>query len=47
MRHELAFLVSYLSRRLRSGAVIAADTPPGVGQKPPAYLRAGQTTVLA
>ena len=47
MRHKLAFLVSYLSRRLRSGAVVATDTPTGVGQKPPAYLRAGQTTVLA
>lgn len=40
------FLVSYLSRfmSLHPGDVILTGTPPGVGlgQKPPAYLRAGQ-----
>jgi 2-keto-4-pentenoate hydratase/2-oxohepta-3-ene-1,7-dioic acid hydratase in catechol pathway len=40
-------LVSYISHfmSLRSGDVIATGTPPGVGlgQKPPRYLKAGQT----
>jgi ureidoglycolate lyase/2,4-diketo-3-deoxy-L-fuconate hydrolase len=40
-------LVSYISRfmSLRTGDVIATGTPPGVGlgQKPPRYLKAGQT----
>jgi 2,4-didehydro-3-deoxy-L-rhamnonate hydrolase len=44
------FLVSYLSRfmSLRPGDVISTGTPPGVGlgQKPPVYLRAGQTMRL-
>ena len=43
-------LVSYLSRfmSLRPGDVISTGTPPGVGlgQKPPVYLRAGQTMRL-
>jgi ureidoglycolate lyase len=46
----VAFLVSYLSRfmRLRPGDVISTGTPPGVGlgQKPPVYLRPGQTIRL-
>ncbi|HEY1141155.1 MAG TPA: ureidoglycolate lyase [Lysobacter sp.] len=44
------FLVSYLSRfmSLQPGDVISTGTPPGVGlgQKPPVYLRAGQTMRL-
>jgi 2-keto-4-pentenoate hydratase/2-oxohepta-3-ene-1,7-dioic acid hydratase in catechol pathway len=43
-------LVSYISQfmTLRSGDVISTGTPPGVGlgQKPPQYLRAGQTMRL-
>jgi 2,4-diketo-3-deoxy-L-fuconate hydrolase len=46
----VAHLVSYLSRfmSLRPGDVISTGTPPGVGlgQKPPVYLRAGQTMRL-
>ncbi|CAG9181208.1 Ureidoglycolate lyase [Cupriavidus laharis] len=46
----VAHLVSYLSRfmSLQPGDVIATGTPPGVGlgQKPPVYLRAGQTIRL-
>jgi 2-keto-4-pentenoate hydratase/2-oxohepta-3-ene-1,7-dioic acid hydratase in catechol pathway len=42
-----AYLVSYLSQfmSLQAGDVIATGTPPGVGmgQKPPIYLREGQT----
>jgi 2,4-diketo-3-deoxy-L-fuconate hydrolase len=45
-----AFLVAYLSRfmTLLPGDVISTGTPPGVGlgQKPPVYLRAGQTMRL-
>lgn len=45
-----AFLVSYLSQfmSLHAGDVIATGTPPGVGlgQKPPVYLRPGQTIRL-
>lgn len=45
-----AFLVSYLSRfmSLQAGDIISTGTPPGVGlgQKPPIYLRAGQTIRL-
>jgi 2-keto-4-pentenoate hydratase/2-oxohepta-3-ene-1,7-dioic acid hydratase in catechol pathway len=45
-----AFLVSYLSQfmSLQPGDVISTGTPPGVGlgQKPPVYLRAGQTMKL-
>jgi 2,4-diketo-3-deoxy-L-fuconate hydrolase len=50
MVYQVAFLVSYLSRfmSLQSGDVISTGTPPGVGmgQKPPLYLRAGQTMRL-
>ena len=45
-----AFLVSYLSRfmSLQAGDIISTGTPPGVGlgQKPPIYLRSGQTIRL-
>jgi 2-keto-4-pentenoate hydratase/2-oxohepta-3-ene-1,7-dioic acid hydratase in catechol pathway len=45
-----AFLVSYLSHfmSLHPGDIIATGTPPGVGlgQKPPIYLRSGQTIRL-
>ncbi|MBT0570613.1 fumarylacetoacetate hydrolase family protein [Curvibacter sp. CHRR-16] len=50
MVYQVAFLISYLSRfmSLQSGDVISTGTPPGVGmgQKPPVYLRAGQTMHL-
>jgi 2,4-diketo-3-deoxy-L-fuconate hydrolase len=50
MVFKLPFLVSYLSRfmSLQSGDVISTGTPPGVGmgQKPPVYLKAGQTMHL-
>ncbi|NBW25893.1 MAG: FAA hydrolase family protein [Betaproteobacteria bacterium] len=50
MVYGVAYLVSYLSRfmSLQSGDVISTGTPPGVGmgQKPPLYLRAGQTMRL-
>ena len=50
MVYGVAFLVSYLSRfmSLQPGDVISTGTPPGVGlgQKPPVYLRAGQTMRL-
>ncbi|ANA31940.1 Ureidoglycolate lyase [Ralstonia mannitolilytica] len=46
----VAHLVSYLSRfmSLQPGDVVSTGTPPGVGlgQKPPVYLRAGQTMRL-
>ena len=46
----VAHLVSYLSRfmSLQPGDVISTGTPPGVGlgQKPPKYLRAGNTIRL-
>lgn len=46
----VAHLVSYISQfmTLQSGDVISTGTPPGVGlgQKPPQYLRAGQTIRL-
>jgi 2,4-diketo-3-deoxy-L-fuconate hydrolase len=46
----VAHLVSYLSRfmSLQPGDVITTGTPPGVGhgQKPPVYLRAGDTVRL-
>ncbi len=46
----VASLVSYISQfmSLQSGDVISTGTPPGVGlgQKPPRYLRAGQTMRL-
>jgi 2-keto-4-pentenoate hydratase/2-oxohepta-3-ene-1,7-dioic acid hydratase in catechol pathway len=44
------FLVSYLSQfmSLQPGDIIATGTPPGVGlgQKPPLFLKAGQTMRL-
>jgi 2,4-didehydro-3-deoxy-L-rhamnonate hydrolase len=50
MVFRVPFLVSYLSRfmSLQPGDVISTGTPPGVGlgQKPPIYLRAGQTMRL-
>jgi ureidoglycolate lyase len=50
MVYGVAFLVSYLSRfmSLQPGDVISTGTPPGVGmgQKPPVYLRPGQTIRL-
>jgi 2,4-diketo-3-deoxy-L-fuconate hydrolase len=50
MVYGVAFLISYLSRfmSLQPGDVISTGTPPGVGlgQKPPLYLRAGQTMHL-
>ncbi|MBW3095697.1 fumarylacetoacetate hydrolase family protein [Pseudohoeflea coraliihabitans] len=46
----VAELISYVSRfmSLQSGDVISTGTPPGVGmgQKPPVYLKAGQTMRL-
>lgn len=46
----VAYLVSYISHfmSLHSGDVIATGTPPGVGlgQKPPLYLKVGQTMRL-
>jgi 2-keto-4-pentenoate hydratase/2-oxohepta-3-ene-1,7-dioic acid hydratase in catechol pathway len=50
MIFSVAHLVSYISQfmTLQSGDVISTGTPPGVGlgQKPPQYLRAGQTMRL-
>jgi 2-keto-4-pentenoate hydratase/2-oxohepta-3-ene-1,7-dioic acid hydratase in catechol pathway len=46
----VAYLISYLSRfmSLQAGDVISTGTPPGVGlgQKPPVYLRPGNTIRL-
>ncbi|MHB2264611.1 ureidoglycolate lyase [Aliihoeflea sp. PC F10.4] len=50
MVYGVAYLVSYLSQfmSLHPGDIIATGTPPGVGmgQKPPVYLKAGQTIRL-
>jgi len=50
MVYGVQHLISYLSRfmSLQPGDVISTGTPPGVGmgQKPPVYLRAGQTIHL-
>jgi 2,4-didehydro-3-deoxy-L-rhamnonate hydrolase len=50
MIFRVAFLVSYLSRfmSLQPGDIVSTGTPPGVGlgQKPPVYLRPGQTIRL-
>ncbi|WP_274631117.1 fumarylacetoacetate hydrolase family protein [Arvimicrobium flavum] len=50
MIFDVAHVVSYVSRfmSLQPGDVISTGTPPGVGmgQKPPLYLRAGQTMRL-
>jgi ureidoglycolate lyase len=46
----VAHLVSYVSRfmSLQPGDIISTGTPPGVGlgQKPPRYLKAGETIRL-
>lgn len=50
MVYKVPFLISYLSQffTLQPGDVISTGTPPGVGmgQKPPVYLRPGQTMRL-
>lgn len=50
MVYKVPFLISYLSQfmSLQPGDVISTGTPPGVGmgQKPPVYLRPGQTIRL-
>ncbi|WP_312453798.1 fumarylacetoacetate hydrolase family protein [Pseudescherichia sp.] len=50
MIFSVAQIISYLSRfmSLQPGDVISTGTPPGVGmgQKPPVYLRPGQTITL-
>jgi 2-keto-4-pentenoate hydratase/2-oxohepta-3-ene-1,7-dioic acid hydratase in catechol pathway len=47
----VAYLISYLSRfmSLQPGDIISTGTPPGVGlgQKPPVYLRPGNTMTLS
>jgi 2-keto-4-pentenoate hydratase/2-oxohepta-3-ene-1,7-dioic acid hydratase in catechol pathway len=51
MVYKVPFLVSYLSQfmSLQPGDIISTGTPPGVGmgQKPPVYLKPGQTIRLA
>lgn len=50
MIYKVPFIISYLSNfmSLQPGDVISTGTPPGVGlgQKPPIYLKAGQTIRL-
>ncbi|MBP9907577.1 MAG: fumarylacetoacetate hydrolase family protein, partial [Rhodoferax sp.] len=50
MVYKVPFLIHYLSQfmSLQPGDVISTGTPPGVGmgQKPPVYLKAGQTMRL-
>ena len=50
MVYNVRHLVSYISQfmRLEPGDVISTGTPPGVGmgQKPPVYLKPGQTMQL-
>jgi len=50
MVYGVAFLIAYLSKffTLHPGDVISTGTPPGVGmgQKPPVYLKPGQTMKL-
>ena len=51
MIFRIPFLVHYFSRfmSLQPGDIISTGTPPGVGlgQKPPVYLRAGDSIELA
>ena len=51
MVYKVPFLISYLSQfmSLQPGDVISTGTPPGVGmgQKPPVFLRPGQTCASA
>ncbi len=46
VRHVVSYLSRFMS--LQAGDVISTGTPPGVGlgQKPPVYLKAGQTMTL-
>jgi 2,4-diketo-3-deoxy-L-fuconate hydrolase len=50
MVYQVPFLISYLSQfmSLQPGDIISTGTPPGVGmgQKPPVFLRPGQTMRL-
>jgi 2-keto-4-pentenoate hydratase/2-oxohepta-3-ene-1,7-dioic acid hydratase in catechol pathway len=50
MVYGVKFLIAYLSQffTLHPGDVISTGTPPGVGlgQKPPVFLKAGQTMKL-
>ena len=50
MIFSVNFIVSYLSQfmSLQPGDIISTGTPPGVGmgQKPPAYLKPGDTMKL-
>jgi 2,4-diketo-3-deoxy-L-fuconate hydrolase len=50
MVYQVPFLISYLSQfmSLQAGDIISTGTPPGVGmgQKPPVFLRPGQTMRL-
>lgn len=50
MVYGVAFVISYLSRfmTLQPGDIITTGTPPGVGmgQKPPRYLKPGDTVAL-
>ena len=50
MIFPVAYLVSYISQfmSMQPGDIISTGTPPGVGlgQKPPVYLRPGQTMRL-
>ncbi|WP_020650205.1 fumarylacetoacetate hydrolase family protein [Solimonas variicoloris] len=50
MIFDVAYLVAYVSQfmSLQPGDIISTGTPPGVGfgQRPPVYLRAGQTMRL-
>ena len=51
MYYKVPFIIAYLSKfmTLEPGDVISTGTPPGVGfgQKPPIYLKGGQTMELS